>query len=165
MRSRTIIRAISVAFVALLSAGNAGAVEEMIHLEGVVDDFDGTGNNFSFGDPFEATVTIDTTGDPVFFNEVNNLAMAYTLTIGSYSASGFLPAEFQQAFLVYENHNFFGDGVSIEETGATSSMRRLSTSVAPCPFRGTSVSFTRVNSGGSCGRSPLSPRSSLSSLR
>jgi hypothetical protein len=130
MGSRTVITAIAVAVVALPSAGSAGVLQEMIHLQGVVDGVSGTGNNFSIGDPFEATVTIDVSSDPVFLNEVNYLAMAYTLTIAGYSASGFLPAEFQQAFIVYEDHNTFGDGSPSRKRRATSSMRRPSTSVA-----------------------------------
>lgn len=116
MGSRTVITAIAVAGVALLSAGSAGAIQEEIHVQGVVDSFGGTGSHFSIGDPFEATIMIDVAGDPVFLSQVNNLPMTYTLTIAGYSASGLLPAEFEQAFLVYEDHNTFGDGVSIEET-------------------------------------------------
>jgi len=119
MGSRTVITAISVAVGALLSAGSAGAIQETIHVQGVVEGFGATGNNFEIGDPFEATITLDVAGDPVFQNQVNFNGMTYTLTIAGYSASGITPDGIQQTFIVYEDHPTFGDGVSIEEVATT----------------------------------------------
>jgi len=52
------------------------------------DGFSGTGTNFSMGDPFEETVAIDVFGDPVIQEPLGIFSMTYSLTVGSYSASG-----------------------------------------------------------------------------
>ena len=118
MRSRTVITAISVAGGALLSAGGAGAIQEVIHLQGVVDGFGGTGTNFSIGDPYEATITIDVFGDPVILEPLGFVPMTYSLTVGSYSASGHQdPPDDFQFLVVYEENPTFGDGVVISEEG------------------------------------------------